>query len=160
LQTPVVPKAVASLPPLSLPFAQVPMPKSEASLDLSSSSSEDSYDSDDDFRLAQKEWDESLEQLQQLVSVVLLPFFGKWLGRRWSQWGTSSATAIREYPTQITFQLSRAICDSDWGSHSFWAHKHYDETTTYVIARIGYIATSPLRNTQQDPFASYGLPAF
>jgi len=62
------------------------MPKSEASLDLSSSSSEASYDSDEDFRLAQREWDDSLEQLQQLVSVVLLPFIGKWLGRRWSQW--------------------------------------------------------------------------
>jgi len=62
------------------------MPKSEASLDLSSSSSGESYDEDEDLRLAQKEWEESLEQLQQLVSVVLLPFFGKWLGRRWSQW--------------------------------------------------------------------------
>jgi hypothetical protein len=72
------------------------MPKSEASLDLSSSSSETSYDSDEGFRLAQKEWEESLEQLQQLLSVVLLPFIGKWLGRRWSQWGASGATVIRE----------------------------------------------------------------
>jgi len=61
------------------------MPDSEPSVDLSSSSSETSYDSDEEFRLAQKEWEESLEQLQQLVSVVLLPFIGKWLGRRWSQ---------------------------------------------------------------------------
>ncbi|KAF7347929.1 hypothetical protein MVEN_01550800 [Mycena venus] len=49
-------------------------------------SSQASYDSDEDFRLAQQEWEESLRQLQQLVSIVLLPFFGKWLGRRWSQW--------------------------------------------------------------------------
>ncbi|KAJ7357254.1 hypothetical protein DFH08DRAFT_688086 [Mycena albidolilacea] len=49
-------------------------------------SSQASYDSDEDFRLAQQEWEESLHQLQQLVSIVLLPFFGKWLGRRWSQW--------------------------------------------------------------------------
>ncbi|KAJ7900230.1 hypothetical protein B0H14DRAFT_1556047 [Mycena olivaceomarginata] len=49
-------------------------------------SSQTSYDSDEDFRLAQQEWEESLHQLQQLVSIVLLPFFGKWLGRRWSQW--------------------------------------------------------------------------
>ncbi|ETW87369.1 hypothetical protein HETIRDRAFT_248238, partial [Heterobasidion irregulare TC 32-1] len=48
-------------------------------------SSDGSYDSDDE-RLAQEEWEESLEQLAQLVSVVLLPFFGKWLGRRWSYW--------------------------------------------------------------------------
>jgi hypothetical protein len=86
------PKAAASYfhPPTSVSQ----MPKSEASLDLSSSSSEASYDSDEDLRLAQKEWEESLEQLQQLVSVVLLPFIGKWLGRRWSQWGASSMMLI------------------------------------------------------------------
>jgi len=71
---------------INLPSSCILMPKSEASLDLSSSSSEASYGSDEDFRLAQMEWVESIEQLQQLVSVVLLPFFGKWLGRRWSQW--------------------------------------------------------------------------
>jgi len=75
------------------------MPKSEASLDLSSSTSEASYDSDEeDLRLAQKEWEESLEQLQQLMSVVLLPFLGKWLGRRWSQWGASSVMIICNAP--------------------------------------------------------------
>jgi hypothetical protein len=52
----------------------------------------DSYfssdDSDDEeYRLAQQEWEESLEQLAQIVSVALLPFLGRWLGRRWSYWG-------------------------------------------------------------------------
>ncbi|KAJ7169770.1 hypothetical protein C8R46DRAFT_895742 [Mycena filopes] len=63
------------------------MPRSEDSLD--DVASQASYDSDEDFRLAQQEWEESLHQLQQLVSIVLLPFFGKWLGRRWSQWAYS-----------------------------------------------------------------------
>ncbi|KAJ7706296.1 hypothetical protein B0H17DRAFT_1192794 [Mycena rosella] len=62
------------------------MPRSDSLDDISSQAS---YDSDEDFRLAQKEWEESLHQLQQLVSIVLLPFFGKWLGRRWSQWAYS-----------------------------------------------------------------------
>ena len=62
------------------------MPKSVVSID--------SFDSSDDsdgeeYRLAQQEWEESLEQLAQIVSVVLLPFLGKWLGRRWSYWGKS-----------------------------------------------------------------------
>lgn len=62
------------------------MPLSDDSLD--DLYSEDSYYSDDEeYRLAQQEWEESLNQLQQLVTVVLLPFFGKWLGRRWSYWG-------------------------------------------------------------------------
>ncbi|KAJ7125694.1 hypothetical protein C8R43DRAFT_716877 [Mycena crocata] len=64
------------------------MPHSDSD-SLDDVSSQASYDSDEDFRLAQQEWEESLHQLQQLVSIVLLPFFGKWLGRRWSQWAYS-----------------------------------------------------------------------
>jgi hypothetical protein len=63
------------------------MPRSEGSLDFSSTSSDSSYDPEEEYRLAQQEWEESLEQLQQLVSIVLMPFVGKWLGRRWSYWG-------------------------------------------------------------------------
>ncbi|KAJ7092611.1 hypothetical protein C8R44DRAFT_646748 [Mycena epipterygia] len=61
------------------------MPRSNSD-SLDDVSSQASYDSAEDFRMAQQEWEESLHQLQQLVSIVLLPFFGKWLGRRWSQW--------------------------------------------------------------------------
>src|ERR1700735_193234 len=60
------------------------MPKSVVSID-SFISSDDS--DDEEHRLAQQEWEESLEQLAQIVSVVLLPFLGKWFGRRWSYWG-------------------------------------------------------------------------
>jgi hypothetical protein len=60
------------------------MPKSVVSID-SFISSDDS--DDEEYRLAQQEWEESLEQLAQIVSIVLLPFLGKWLGRRWSYWG-------------------------------------------------------------------------
>ncbi|KAF9056488.1 hypothetical protein BJ165DRAFT_1522391 [Panaeolus papilionaceus] len=55
---------------------------SDISLDDAASIS--SYDSEEEYKLAQEEWEESLRQLQQLFSIVLLPFFGKWLGRRWS----------------------------------------------------------------------------
>lgn len=63
------------------------MPRSEASLDSDDLSSETSYDEEEDYRLAQQEWEESLQQLHQLLTVVLMPFVGKWLGRRWSYWG-------------------------------------------------------------------------
>jgi hypothetical protein len=52
-------------------------------------SSVSSYDSDEEYQLAQREWEESLQQLQQLVAIVLLPMLGKFLGRRWSIWGTA-----------------------------------------------------------------------
>lgn len=63
------------------------MPSSDASLDDMSSTAS-SYDSDEEYRLAQQEWEESLHQLQQLVATVLLPIFGKWMGRRWSHLGS------------------------------------------------------------------------
>lgn len=63
------------------------MPSSQLSLDDTSSVA--SHDSDEEYELAQKEWEESINQLQQLVGVVLLPFFGKWLGRRWSHIGAT-----------------------------------------------------------------------
>ncbi|KAG2150115.1 hypothetical protein BD769DRAFT_378189 [Suillus cothurnatus] len=59
------------------------MPRSDH---FSDSSSTASYDSDEDYRLAQKEWNESLEELQQLALVLLLPWVGKYFGRRCSYW--------------------------------------------------------------------------
>ena len=67
------------------------MPASVDSLDTISSRSSDYYDEEEE-RLAEEEWQESLLQLQQLLSIVLLPYLGKWLGRRWSHWGTRQAT--------------------------------------------------------------------
>ncbi|OBZ78800.1 hypothetical protein A0H81_00858 [Grifola frondosa] len=63
------------------------MPLSIDSLDSVSLSSGGSYDSDEEDRIAEEEWRESLEQLQQLFAIVLMPYLGKWLGRRWSYWG-------------------------------------------------------------------------
>ncbi|KAJ8520131.1 hypothetical protein ONZ45_g3013 [Pleurotus djamor] len=61
------------------------MPVSDPSLD--DFHSESSFDSEDeDYLLAQQEWEESLQQLRQLVGGLLLPYFGKFLGRRWSYW--------------------------------------------------------------------------
>ena len=68
----------------------MPHPDDVESLDsVSLASDADSYDSDEEDRLAELEWRESLAQLQQLFSIVLLPYLGKWLGRRWSYWGVS-----------------------------------------------------------------------
>lgn len=55
------------------------MPRSDTSVDTASSD-------DDEYRLAQKEWQESVEELQQLALVLLLPWLGKFLGRKTSHW--------------------------------------------------------------------------
>lgn len=61
---------------------QLIMPLSDPSVDTAS------YDTDDDdeYRLAQQEWRESVEELQQLALVLLLPWLGKFLGRKTSHW--------------------------------------------------------------------------
>lgn len=63
-------------------------PGSVSSLSSSSSSSDDGYDSDEELRIAQQEWEENLRQLQLLLSVVLLPYVGKWFGRKWAHTST------------------------------------------------------------------------
>ncbi|CCL98302.1 uncharacterized protein FIBRA_00296 [Fibroporia radiculosa] len=62
------------------------MPRSVASLDSISLSSDNSYDIEEEERIAEQEWNESMAQLQQLVSFILLPILGRWLGRKWSYW--------------------------------------------------------------------------
>ena len=96
------------------------MPDSIDSLD--STTSDYTYDDEEEeeLRLAQQEWEESLEQLQQLVAVVLLPFLGKFLGRRWSHWGTYIAIQythlirIRSHPVpwQPMLAISGLVSES------------------------------------------------
>lgn len=42
-------------------------------------------------RLALQEWEEGVYQFKMAFQLVLIPFFGKWLGRRWSYWGAYRA---------------------------------------------------------------------
>ncbi|TGJ81612.1 hypothetical protein E0Z10_g7145 [Xylaria hypoxylon] len=50
------------------------------------STSTESFESDDDDYDAQKEWERSLEQLQLLLTMILIPFAGKYLGRKFAYW--------------------------------------------------------------------------
>lgn len=37
--------------------------------------------------MIQAEWEESLRQMEMVLSIVIIPFFGKWWGRKWAYWG-------------------------------------------------------------------------
>lgn len=52
------------------------------SLPSISSSILDSEDESD----AQREWETSLEQLQLLLTMIIMPFAGKYLGRKFAYW--------------------------------------------------------------------------
>ena len=67
---------------------------SESDDDIASLPSEATTDSDletlsDDFSDAEAEWRESIEQLELLLSMVLVPFIGKYFGRKCAYWGES-----------------------------------------------------------------------
>lgn len=64
---------------------------------LSSVSDDDSDSDDDDDGDAEEEWQESLRQLELLISMVVVPFLGKWVGRRTAYWGMSSRYYQRNY---------------------------------------------------------------
>ncbi|KAI1809541.1 hypothetical protein GGS20DRAFT_571511 [Poronia punctata] len=50
------------------------------------STSTESFDSDEDDYDAQREWEQSLEQLQLLLTMILIPFAGKYFGRKFAYW--------------------------------------------------------------------------
>ncbi|CAI5755717.1 unnamed protein product [Candida verbasci] len=56
-------------------------------LDSDEDYTSDDYDDDYDQQLlsAQQQWDESMKQIQSLLSFVVFPLIGKLLGRRFSK---------------------------------------------------------------------------
>lgn len=55
-------------------------------------SSESSFDEDDHAAMIQEEWEESMRQIESVLSVIILPFFGKWYGRRFAFWSECAWT--------------------------------------------------------------------
>lgn len=43
-------------------------------------------------RIALREWEEGIYQLKMAFQLIIIPFFGRWVGRRWSYWGTWTNT--------------------------------------------------------------------
>ena len=69
---------------------------SDAEIDSLPESQADSDDitvseSDDEESDAEKEWKESLRQLELLLSMVIVPYMGKYFGRKFAYWGKSGA---------------------------------------------------------------------
>ena len=56
-------------------------------LDSLPSLSDTEVDSDDADAEAEREWRESLQQLQLLLTMVLVPYIGKYFGRKCAYWG-------------------------------------------------------------------------
>jgi hypothetical protein len=59
-----------------------------ASLPSESTTASDLETLSDDYSDAEEEWRESIEQLELLLTMVLVPFIGKYLGRKCAYWST------------------------------------------------------------------------
>ncbi|KAK9415625.1 hypothetical protein SUNI508_10284 [Seiridium unicorne] len=60
------------------------------------STTTDSFSSEDDDYDAQREWERSLEQLQLLLTMILVPFAGKYFGRKFAYWSWSRGVTHRD----------------------------------------------------------------
>ncbi|KAJ5692539.1 hypothetical protein N7462_001962 [Penicillium macrosclerotiorum] len=59
--------------------------------------------SDDEYSDAEEEWRESIEQLELLLTMVLVPFVGKYLGRRCAYWSWTRFMQWK-YPVEVVIK--------------------------------------------------------
>ncbi|MCJ1340437.1 hypothetical protein MMC09_005733 [Bachmanniomyces sp. S44760] len=59
------------------------LPDSASSDDIDSSDEDGDYGESD----AEREWKESLQQLELLLTMVVVPYVGKYFGRKCAYWG-------------------------------------------------------------------------
>ncbi|WWC59559.1 uncharacterized protein I303_102115 [Kwoniella dejecticola CBS 10117] len=65
------------------------LPSYPSSIDTDSASDDESSQADTEAEIEamiQEEWEESLRQLEVVLSIVVMPTIGKWFGRMWSYW--------------------------------------------------------------------------
>ncbi|QIX01265.1 hypothetical protein AMS68_006782 [Peltaster fructicola] len=75
-----------------------------ASASTTSSSSSDDFEESD----AEREWRESLQQLELLLTMVLVPYLGKYFGRRCAYWAWARYMEW-QYPVSIEFSSKRTF---------------------------------------------------
>ena len=79
------------------------------SLPSSDPDSDDLTISDDGIESdAEREWKESLKQLELVMSMVLVPYVGKYFGRKFAFWGWKQFMEWK-YPVEIVVTSPRAF---------------------------------------------------
>ena len=77
-------------------------PSSHDEIDsLSSSATTSSADDDEYLSDADREWRESLQQLELLLTMVMVPYLGKYFGRKAAYWGTSCSRRGKIIKTRV-----------------------------------------------------------
>ena len=79
--------------PIEYPQTRTRSNTSDSYPSLDSSSSSD-YDSDEEAAMIQEEWEENLKQFETVFSILVIPFFGRWYGRRFGYWRELLSSAL------------------------------------------------------------------
>ena len=89
MATPSTPPPSSTASSYILPSAQSSPPAEDIDSLPSSSDDDDSTIADDNHHVsdAEREWRESLQQLELLLTMVLVPYLGKYFGRKAAYWG-------------------------------------------------------------------------
>ena len=61
-----------------------------------------SMSDDEEYAQADREWKESLQQVELLLSMVIVPYLGKYFGRKFAYWGWKRYMEW-QYPVEIVF---------------------------------------------------------
>ncbi|OTA22354.1 hypothetical protein BTJ68_14841 [Hortaea werneckii EXF-2000] len=72
------------------------------------SSTSESPSDDDEYSDAEREWRESLQQLELLLTMVLVPYLGKYFGRKCAYWSWAKFMEWK-YPVSVEITSSRAF---------------------------------------------------
>lgn len=87
-------------------------------------SSEDSSDLDSEEESdAQKEWEASLQQLELVLTMVIVPYAGKYFGRKFAYWSKHFACYVLERKHQL-------IRVKGWGKWMEWMYPELEVRIT------------------------------
>ena len=90
---------------------------------------------------AQREWEASLEQLQLILTMVLIPFAGKYLGRKFAYWSKFWRQSLRgRRETRPTDNR-----DAGWARYMEWFHNveiRWSSKKAFKVAGAVEAATS------------------
>lgn len=74
-------------------------------------------DSDSELSDAQREWEASLEQLQLVLTMIILPFAGKFLGRKFAYWSKLLSGVAKRADRSLTHFYFLG-----WARYMEWMH--------------------------------------
>ncbi|KAJ4374501.1 hypothetical protein N0V86_007370 [Didymella sp. IMI 355093] len=90
-------------------FIEPHVSSSEADIDsLPSSSASSSVDEDEYVSDAEREWRESLQQMELLLTMVMVPYIGKYFGRKFAYYGWAKFMEWK-YPVEVVITNKTAF---------------------------------------------------